>query len=374
MPATSITSSRAMGYRHRQADNPKGRFEALTVEFDEGIERPQELRIYREVGKSFLTRNDSPDLPFRYSANPYRGCAHACAYCYARPYHEYLGFGAGTDFDTQIIAKVNAPELLRHELGNAKWQGDPIAFSGVTDCYQPAEAGLKITRACLEVCAEAGNAAGIITKSSLILRDLDVLQSLQRNAGVNVVLSIPIADTEMARALEPYAPTPEQRFRALAKLSAAGLRTGISLGPVIPGLTDSHIPELLRRAAEAGAQFAFYVLLRLPGSVQKVFLDRMASLYPDRVGKVEHHVRSLRGGNLYDSSFGKRMQGEGPMAEMIEQLFRVHAARNGLAIGERRMELPVRVRNGKAEIKVESMNKAGSKNAVPKLQQDLFDT
>jgi DNA repair photolyase len=374
MLAISIISSRAMGYRHRQAENPPNRFEAMAVEYDEGTERPQALRIYREVGKSFLTRNDSPDLPFRYSANPYRGCAHACAYCYARPYHEYLGFGAGTDFDTQIIAKVNAPELLRRELSSAKWTGEPIAFSGVTDCYQPAEAGLKLTRACLEVCAQTGNAAGVITKSTLIVRDIDVLQALKSNAGGNAVLSIPIADAEMARAIEPFAPSPEQRFKALAKLSAAGLRTGISLGPVIPGLTDSQIPELLQRAADAGAKFAFYVILRLPGAVQEVFLGRMREAFPDRVGKIEHHVRSMRGGNLYDSTFGKRMQGEGPMADMIEKLFNLHAARHGLEIGERRMELPVPGENaakvGNGDLTVQTV---APKKAAPKAQMDLFD-
>ncbi len=345
-----------MGYRQRQADNPQNRFEAVSVEYEDGIERPQNLKLYREQGKSLLSRNDSPDLPFRWSANPYRGCAHACAYCYARPYHEYLGFGAGTDFDTQIIAKINAPILLRQELQQAKWDGEPIAFSGVTDCYQPAESALKLTRQCLQVCAEEANAAGIITKSTLILRDADVLQSLKDAAGCNVVLSIPIGDADMARKLEPYAAAPDQRFRALEKLSALGIHTGISLGPVIPGLTDSHIPKLLERAAGAGARFAFYTMLRLPGAVEGVFLQRLKAEFPLQAGKVEHHVRDLRDGEMYDARFGDRMRGTGAMADMIANLFRLHAQRHGLAIGERLMQWMPKARRER-----------------PKVQQDLFD-
>jgi DNA repair photolyase len=323
----------------RQADNPHNRFEALAVEYEEGVERPQGLKLYRETAQSLLSRNDSPDLPFRYSANPYRGCAHACAYCYARPYHEYLGWSAGTDFDTRIVAKVNAPELLRRELASPKWLGEPIAFSGVTDCYQPAEHGLRLTRRCLQVCAEAGNGAGVITKSPLILRDIDVLRELSQGGGVNAVLSIPIWNEKHANLLEPYVAAPEQRFRALEKLAAAGICTGISIGPVIPGLNDSDIPRLLKRAAEAGARFAFYTLLRLPGAVREVFLTRLRSALPEVAGKVEHHIRETRQGELYDTAFGSRMRGSGPMADLIEDLFRVHAARHGLLTGERLMGL-----------------------------------
>jgi DNA repair photolyase len=369
MPATSTTCIRAMGYRLRQEDNPHNRFESLEVEYDEGLERPQSLRLFRETGKSFLTRNDSPDLPFRWSANPYRGCAHACAYCYARPYHEFLGLGAGTDFDTQIIAKTNAPELLRKELGKTSWSGEPIAFSGISDCYQPAESGLKLTRECLKVCAEFGNAAGVITKSTLVVRDLDIFTDVHRAAGCNVVLSIPIWDEDMAKKIEAFVPAPELRFRALEKLSAAGIRTGISLGPIIPGLNDSDIPRLLERAAQAGAHFAFYVILRLPGAVETVFLDRLRQAFPERAGKVEHHIRELRGGELYDSAFGDRMRGTGPMAKMIEDLFRLHCQKNGLAVGERRMELPTRHPN---ESRSPTKAKTSVRNGDSPIQQNLF--
>jgi len=329
-----------MGYQRRQTENPANRFEALKVEYEPGLERPQGLKVYRENAKSILSRNDSPDLPFKWSVNPYRGCAHACAYCYARPYHEYLGFGAGTDFDTQIIAKGNAPVLLRRELSKAGWAGDPVAFSGVTDCYQPVESSLQLTRSCLEVCADLGNAAGVITKSPLVLRDIDVLQHISRRGGGNVVLSIPIGDGEMARKIEPFVASPDQRFAAMEKVAKAGLRVGLSIGPVIPGLTDSHIPKLLERAAKAGASFAFYTLLRLPGSVKDVFLARLRGVLPDQAGKVEHHLRSMRAGELYQTEFGQRMRGQGPMADFIEALFLQTATRLGLAPGERRMELP----------------------------------
>lgn len=327
-------------YSLRPAANPDNRFEAVTVEWEDGVEIPQALRIRRETARSIVSENDSPDIPFRYSLNPYRGCAHACAYCYARPTHEYLGLGAGTDFDTQIYAKVNAAELLRKKLASRGWEGGPIAFSGVTDCYQPAESGLKLTRACLEVCREFRQPVAVITKSTLILRDLDVLGELERTAGADVALSIPFADDGAARLIEPFAPPPSLRFKALAKLSAAGLRTGVSLGPIIPGLNDSDIPALLERAKAAGASFAFYVMLRLPGATREVFLDRIRARLPERAGKIEHHIREVRGGDWYQTGFGKRMAGTGDMAAMVEKLFHIHARRLGLNAGERLMRRP----------------------------------
>lgn len=328
-------------YRIRQEANPGNRFESVRVEWEDGVELPQALRIHKETAKSIVSENDSPDIPFRYSLNPYRGCAHACAYCYARPSHEYLGLGAGTDFDTQIYAKINAAELLRKKLASKGWTGEPITFSGVTDCYQPAESRLKLTRACLEVCAEFGQPVSIITKSTLVLRDLDVLTALHRAAETGVVLSIPFADDAMAKLIEPFAAPPSLRFKALEKLSAAGLRTGISLGPIIPGLNDSDIPALLARAKEAGAAFAFYVMLRLPGAVRDVFLERIRERLPGRAGKIEHHVREVRGGALYGTEWGTRMSGTGTMAGMVDKLFRIHARKHGLDAGEtlERLEL-----------------------------------
>ena len=327
------TQPKAVAFHRRQADNPDNRFESLSVEWDEGIERPQAMRIFRETAKSILARNDSPDIPFRFSVNPYRGCAHACSYCYARPYHEYLGWSAGTDFDTQIVAKVNAPALLEKEFSKPSWEGDSVVFSGVTDCYQPAEAALKLTRQCLEVCLRHDTPVGLITKSALIARDIDLLGALATvngGPGATAALSIPFWDPADAKLMEPFAAPPEARFRALEKLSAAGVRTGISLAPIIPGINDSDIPKLLKRAAECGASFAFYTLLRLPGSVKDVFLTRLHRDFPERAGKVEHHLRETRGGELYQNDFGSRMTGEGKMATLIGDMFKLHARKNGL--------------------------------------------
>jgi DNA repair photolyase len=328
-------------YRIRPEANPDNRFESVRVEWEEGVELPQALRIIKETAKSIVTENDSPDIPFRYSVNPYRGCAHACAYCYARPSHEYLGLGAGTDFDTQIYAKINAAGLLRKKLASKGWTGEPITFSGVTDCYQPAESRLKLTRACLEVCLEFRQPVSLITKSTLVLRDQDLLTELGKTAGAAVVLSIPFADDAMARIIEPFAAPPSLRFKALARLGAAGLRTGISLGPIIPGLNDSDIPALLERAKAAGAAFAFYVMLRLPGATREVFLERIREKLPERAGKIEHHVREVRGGGLYETRWGARMSGTGTMAGMVDKLFRIHARKHGLEAGEtlERLEL-----------------------------------
>lgn len=318
------------GFRSRQADGPDNRFETIAVDYDEGVERPQTMKVYRETAKSILSRNESPDIPFRFSVNPYRGCAHACSYCYARPYHEYLGWNAGTDFETQIVAKVNAPELLDRELRKSSWQGDAIVFSGVTDCYQPAESGLRIMRRCLEACLRHDTPVGLITKSVLVLRDLDVLASLARGPGATAAISIPFWDAGDARGMEPFAAPPEARFRALERLSAAGVRTGVSVSPVIPGWNDADIPKILKRAAECGASFAFYTLLRLPGAVEPVFLERLRRDFPHRAGKVEHHMRETHGGDLKHVGFGDRMRGTGKMADVIADLFRLHVRRNGL--------------------------------------------
>jgi len=321
-------------YSVRPSENPDNRFDSVKVEWEDGVELPQSLRIHKEIAKSIVSENDSPDIPFRYSVNPYRGCAHACAYCYARPTHEYLGLGAGTDFETQIYAKVNAPELLRKKLASRTWTGEAITFSGVTDCYQPAESKLKLTRGCLEACLEFKNPVSVITKSTLILRDLDVLTALDREAGAGAVVSIPFADEATAKLIEPFAPPPELRFRALEKLARAGLRTGISLGPIIPGLNDSDIPALLKRAKESGATFAFYVMLRLPGSVREVFLEAVRKHLPEKAGKIEHHIRQVRDGELYRTDFANRMSGTGNMADMVDKLFRIQARKLGLQTGE----------------------------------------
>ncbi len=341
-------SERPQAYRVRPEANPDNRFASVTVAWEEGVELPQTLRIHAETARSILSENSSPDIPFRFSLNPYRGCAHACAYCYARPTHEYLGLGAGTDFETQIYAKINAAELLRKKLASKSWVREPITFSGVTDCYQPAESKLRLTRACLEACVEFRNPVSVITKSTLVVRDLDVLTELDRVAGAGVVLSIPFADEKTARLIEPFAAPPDLRFRALEKLSRAGLRTGISLGPVIPGLNDSDIPALLARAKDCGAAFAFYVMLRLPGSVREVFLERIKTHLPEKAGKIEHHIREVRAGALYSADFRDRMAGTGTMADMVDKLFRIHARRLGLETGERMEDREARAAGGEA--------------------------
>jgi DNA repair photolyase len=324
----------AHDFRIRQGENPNNRFSSVHVEWDDGVELPQTLKIHLEKAKSILSQNESPDLPFRYSVNPYRGCAHACAYCFARPSHEYLGLGAGTDFDTQIYAKVNAGDLLRKKIGSRHWVRETIAFSGVTDCYQPAESQLKLTQACLQACLEFQNPVSIITKSSLVLRDLELISDLNHSAGATLVVSIPFADAAIAKLIEPFAPSPDIRFRTLEKLSRAGLKTGVSIGPIIPGLNDHDIPGLLSRAKSCGASFAFYVMLRLPGAVRDVFMDRIRKALPEKAGKIEHHIRETRNGSLYQSDFKNRMSGTGTMADMVGSLFSIHARRLGLEAGE----------------------------------------
>lgn len=293
------------------------------------------LTVYEEDARSILSENDSPDIPFRWSCNPYRGCQHACAYCYARPTHEYLGFGAGTDFDTRIVVKTNAAELLAAQLAKKSWQREFIAFSGVTDCYQPLEAVYQLTRRCLEACLRAGNSCGIVTKAYLVIRDIDVLQELQRRVGVRVYMSIPFADDRRARLIEVGAPPPSRRFAALEKLRDAGIPTGVMVAPLIPGLNDRDIATILRRAAECGAVTAGYVPLRLPGSVGDVFLTRMGQVLPEAVGRVEALVREMRGGALNESRFGARMRGTGEYWESIKRLFEMMATRYGLDSGQR---------------------------------------
>lgn len=297
------------------------------------------VEVYEEHAKSVVTENDSPDIPFRWSVNPYRGCQHACAYCYARPYHEYLGMGAGTDFDTKLVAKVNAAELLRKELAKPKLRGQPICFSGVTDCYQPIEVTYKLTQECLRVCLETGNPVSIITKSFLVMRDALLIAQIGRTVGAEVYQSVPFADDKLARLIEPQAPPPSKRFEAMRRLTEAGVTVGVMVAPIIPGLNDKEIPEVLRRAAECGARSAHYTALRLPGSVAEVFMERLNTAMPLRAKRVESRIREMRGGELNETRFGKRMRGEGEYWETIRSLFRLSVQRYGL--NRPRGELPI---------------------------------
>ncbi len=313
----------------RPISNPPNPYESTLREW---LEPPPaaRLHVYEEHARSIVSENDSPDLSFRYSVNPYRGCQHACAYCYARPTHEYLGLGAGTDFDTHITVKVNAAELLARELDRPRWRRDTIAFSGVTDCYQPLEAVYGVTRACLEVCLRKRNPVGVVTKSYLIVRDAELLAELTRRVRVMVYVSIPFADERLSRAVEPHAPPPARRFAAVAALAAAGVPVCVLVSPLIPGLNDLDVPRILSAAADAGARNAGYSALRLPGSVKDVFLTRLREALPDRAARVEALVRQMRGGALNNSAFGERMRGVGTQWEAVRQLFRQSCRRLGL--------------------------------------------
>lgn len=304
----------------KAVSNPHNPFESQHRELLEPPSRVA-LQVYEEESREILSRNDSPDLSFRWSVNPYRGCFHACAYCYARPTHEYWGFGSGTDFDSKIVAKPNAAALLRRAFNRSSWQGELIVFSGNTDCYQPLEATYQLTRACLEVCAEFRNPVGIITKSALVARDVDLLGRLRREAWVRVYFSIPFADNDTARKVEPQTPAITKRLETMKALSDAGIPTGVSIAPVIPGLNDQDIPEILSLARQAGAVEATFVLLRLSGNVQQVFLERMAAAFPERIGKITKRIQEVRGGKLSEGEFFKRHHGEGTYWEMIERLF-----------------------------------------------------
>src|SRR5437762_3602658 len=318
----------------RFVDNPPNPWLTESVEW---VGEPPEskLEVFEETEtRKIITHNDSPDVGFEFSINCYRGCIHGCTYCFSRPTHEYLGYGAGTDFDRKIIAKVNAPELLRKELLKPSWKGDEIVFSFTSDPYLPLEANYKLTRGCLEVCAEFRNPVGIVTKSALIRRDIDVLQKLSTEASVGVYFSIPFADYEIARAVEPFAPSPNARFTAMKELADAGIQVGIGIAPTIPGLS-SDIPALLQQAKDCGAKRAFINMLRLPGSVAPYFEQRLHEKLPTKAERVLSRIREARGGKLNSSVFGERMRGKGQYWQAQEKLFDVYCRR--LGFNERRV-------------------------------------
>ncbi len=320
----------------RRIHNPPNPFESTHREWlDEPP--PAEVHVYEESARTILSRNDSPDLAFEWTVNPYRGCQHACAYCYARPYHEYLGYGAGTDFDTRIVAKTNAPELLRAEITKSNWKHACINFSGVTDCYQPYEAVYNITRQCLEVCRDLANPIAIVTKAYLVTRDTELIAEIHDRAAAAVYISIPFADDETARLIEPYTPPPSRRLDAIRQLTAAGVPVGVLVAPIIPGLNDAHIAQILENAADAGATAATCSALRLSGTVEQVFMDRLQQAMPLRAKRIENRIRDIRGGYLSDSRFGRRMTGEGIYWDSIMSLFDVAARKAGLATNARQL-------------------------------------
>jgi DNA repair photolyase len=317
------------------ASNPPNRFarlhlEPLDIEPHEDADRSLPTVFYPDLSQTILSKNDSPDLPFTYSINPYRGCEHGCIYCYARPSHEYLGFSAGLDFESKIMIKLKAPRLLDAALRRKSWIPQMVALSGNTDCYQPVERELTLTRQCLAVFLEFRNPVGIVTKNALITRDLDLLRAMAELDLVHVLLSITTLDAALARTMEPRTSTPDNRLRTIADLAAAGVPAGVSIAPVIPGLTDEEIPRILKAAAAAGATAAGYEMLRLPGAVGQLFPEWLNRHLPDRAGKILNRVRDIRGGTLNDARYGLRMSGEGEIAKSIDTLFDVNARRYGL--------------------------------------------
>ncbi|HEY7166007.1 MAG TPA: PA0069 family radical SAM protein [Candidatus Binatia bacterium] len=315
------------------ATNPKNRFESIEVvpdvdgEEDESSSPRTQFLI--DTSRSIIAYNDSPDVGFDASVNAYRGCEHGCIYCYARPTHEYLGFSCGLDFETRIMVKEDAPTLLRKELSHPKWRPQVLAMSGVTDCYQPAEKKLELTRRCLEVLLEFRNPAVIITKNFLVTRDIDILAQLADFDCIGVTISVTTLDPKVASVMEPRASSPARRLDAIRMLSEAGIPVGYLQAPMIPGLTDSEAPAIAQAAAEAGASFAGYVALRLPYQVKSLFEEWLEQHFPDRKEKVLNRIRSIRGGKLNDPNFKTRMRGQGVYADQMEELFQLACRKAG---------------------------------------------
>ena len=321
--------------------DPPNRFESTRreVDFDHWEWDPEHwesqerrpIEYLVDSSKSIVSKNDSPDIPFTYSVNPYRGCAHGCSYCYARNTHEYLGYNAGLDFETKIFVKENSPQLLREFLAKESWNPEPITFSGVTDCYQPAERKYRLTRRCLEVALECRQPVGIITKNALVVRDLDLLSELAQRRLVHVFMSITSLDENLARTMEPRTSIPSARLRALGLLTAAGVPTGVMTAPIIPGLNDPEIPAILTAARQSGATAAGYVFLRLPLTVEPVFIEWLERTQPLQAEKVLQRIKQSRHGQLSQSAWGERMRGEGEIADQIGRMFRLFSQRLGFS-------------------------------------------
>ncbi len=325
--------------------NPTNRFETLSLHVlgehldaqaaeraEQGAQPGRQVVTHtlRDDTRSIINRVDSPDLPFHWTVNPYRGCEHGCIYCYARPTHETLGFSSGLDFETRIMAKADAPALFKRELAHPRWKGEPIVFSGVTDCYQPLEAKLELTRQCMRIAAEARQPVTIITKNRLVLRDLDLLSELNRFHAVHVAISITTLDHDLAAVMEPRASSPAHRLQTVRKLAEASIPVTVMVAPIIPTLNDRHIPAVLKAAAEAGAANAGYTLVRLPYQIKALFEEWLARHFPDRAQHCTNLLREMRGGELYNAAWGSRMRGQGPLAEQIARTFKVFARKFGL--------------------------------------------
>ncbi|MEJ0063915.1 MAG: PA0069 family radical SAM protein [Alphaproteobacteria bacterium] len=320
-------------------ENPAGRFEKLATieERDDDFHDPEDesgkrlpTTVFRDASRSVISTNDSPDIGMEASVNPYRGCEHGCIYCYARPTHEYFGLSAGLDFETKIFAKTDAPELLRAKLASKSWEPKVITFSGVTDCYQPIERKMKITRGCMQVLAAFRNPAVVITKNYLVTRDIDIFKEMAAVQAIAVNLSITTLDPKLARAMEPRASRPALRLRAVEELAKAGIPVSVMVAPIVPGLTEHEIPAILEAVANAGARTAHYTVMSLPYGVKDLFQTWIAEHYPDRAKKVLNRIREIRGGKLNDPRFGSRMKGEGVHADQVAQIFAHYKKRYGL--------------------------------------------
>jgi DNA repair photolyase len=319
--------------------SPANRFEKLHIDLrdadlaqvDPDEQQPRrETQYFRDGTKSIITRNNSPDVGFETSLNPYRGCEHGCIYCYARPTHEYLGFSAGLDFESKIMVKTNASELLRAELESPHWKPQTLVMSGVTDPYQPIERKLRVTRGCLEVLAKFRNPVAIITKNRLVMRDVDLLRELAGYDAVAVNISVTSLDANLQRVLEPRTTSPAGRLDTIRQLRAAKIPIGVMVAPIIPGLTDHEVPKILEACAEAGAQFAGYTIIRLPWAVAPLFEHWLEEHFPDRKQKVLGRIRHMRGDRLNNSQWHTRMTGEGIFAEQISSFFQVSCRRFGI--------------------------------------------
>jgi DNA repair photolyase len=340
-PGRSARASPPLPRGRGAASNPPNRFEKISLERDadwnpEDDPAPR-TQFLRDLSQTIISYNDSPDIPFKASLNPYRGCEHGCAYCYARPTHEYLGFSAGLDFETKIMVKENAPELLRRELASPKWKPQTLAMSGVTDPYQPVERRLQLTRRCLAVLAEFRNPVSVTTKNFLVTRDLDLLRELAAHHAVTVHLSINSLDSELTRKLEPRAASPSLRLAAVEALAKAGVPVGVLVAPLIPALNEHEMPSVLAAAKAAGAGWAYTEIVRLPLAVAPIFEQWLEQNVPGKRDKVLNRIRAMRGGKLNDPRFGARMRGEGILADQISQMF--HVARRKVGLPEDGPEL-----------------------------------
>ncbi len=357
----------------RRVSNPPNPFTGRDLEwYEDWLEPPPSaaLEVYEEQAKSIVSENKSPDIGFRYSINPYRGCFHGCSYCYARPTHQYLDFGAGSDFEKKVVVKVNAPQLLEQNFRKKSWNGETVMFSGVTDCYQPLELNYELTRRCLEVCLRYGNPVSIITKAVLIQRDAELLRELHEKAGVKVYISLAFSEAETARRFEPHTPSPAARLRTMKLLAETGIPVGVAIAPVIPGVSEVEVPAVVEAAARSGATSAFMTLLRLPAEVEPVFLERVQASYPERAARIIGALREMKEGKLNRSEFGARMTGTGARWEAIEWLFKSTCQKFGIRYADRKEE-PVY-----SEVKSRSpeAKSVSSPSKSKRTQLNLFDS